>query len=723
MNAGFNDATLHSLIDHIKTVGYSGVTFQITVDADAQGHVINSISITRMLQMLDYAAQQGLSTAVQTNWAVGNTIALDVNDTPATFDVPTFLQGVRTYFQQFAPVAQTHHIGTLYLGYHSDNFVATAYHSQWSAIVSDIHSVYSGELSYIGWYWDYGATFNLSKAFRDIGIWDLVDTIGVELHIPYPTMPLYNVGQIEAGYFYRSQSVSNVVRDPITLSRQYQKPIVFGSLYFMNLNNALDGNDPTPAQAQQTPLPVNSAAQVAAYQGSLEVIAKNLSSFVRGINFSLYEPWVYNTWSASGQLSAADTAVLNSFKYVGALAGPTTAFTGTPAEQLISQYLHQPWGYSTTTATFGSPGDDIIYVTSGNNLIYPNGGQDEVHGGTGTDTVIFPGNSSAYTIIKTASAVIVQDTSNKANVVTAYGISMLQFKDQSFTVSQLVPAHLTNLSVLTDISATVPNFTVGMVVGPSGVSGVKPLLVRAAGPALAQLGVSGYLPDPTLTLNYTSPSPAVVVATNNDWAGTGALSSAFASVGAFPYASANSKDAALFLSGSSALAPGNYTVQVSDASGGNGTVIAEIYDATQPGAFTATTPRLINVSVLKQINAGSPVTAGFVIGGSTSLRVLIRAIGPGLTPLGVGGVMPDPQLTLNNISSSPAVVVATNNDWAGDPAIVAAATKVGAFAVSDSASKDAMLLVTLAPGNYTAQVGPASGTAGGTVIVEVYEVP
>ena len=42
------------------------------------------------------------------------------------------------------------------------------------------------------------------------------------------------------------------------------------------------------------------------------------------------------------------------------------------------------------------------------------------------------------------------------------------------------------------------------------------------------------------------------------------------------------------------------------------------------------TPRLVNVSVLKKINAGEILTAGFVIAGSTSKQVLIRAIGPTL---------------------------------------------------------------------------------------------
>jgi len=105
-----------------------------------------------------------------------------------------------------------------------------------------------------------------------------------------------------------------------------------------------------------------------------------------------------------------------------------------------------------------------------------------------------------------------------------------------------------------------------------------------------------------MTLNSTSGSPAVVVATNNDWGGQATLTTAFAQVGAFAYASASSKDAAL---AQTALNPGNYTVDVRDANNGVGSVIVEIYDSTPSFNFLTTTPRLVNVSVLKKYRGQS----------------------------------------------------------------------------------------------------------------------
>ena len=183
-------------------------------------------------------------------------------------------------------------------------------------------------------------------------------------------------------------------------------------------------------------------------------------------------------------------------------------------------------------------------------------------------------------------------------------------------------------------------------------------------------------------------------------------------VGAFAYAATTSKDAAIF---NPAIATGGYSIKVS-GNGTTGTVIAELYDSTPNNAFTAATPRLVNVSVLKQIGAG--FTVGFVIGGGTSRTVLVRAIGPGLAGVGVtSGFVADPRLTL----FAGANKINENDDWGGTGALAAAFGQVGAFQVP-AGSRDAALLATLEPGQYSAQIaGPAGAT--GLVLVEVYEVP
>ncbi|MFZ9746166.1 MAG: immunoglobulin domain-containing protein [Opitutaceae bacterium] len=272
------------------------------------------------------------------------------------------------------------------------------------------------------------------------------------------------------------------------------------------------------------------------------------------------------------------------------------------------------------------------------------------------------------------------------------------------------PGRLANLSILTRLSAAAPTFTVGTVLGGAGTTGAKPLLVRAIGPGLATFGLDDALADPRLEVIGAAP-----VGTNDDWGAEAGLAAVFEATGAFALAP-GSRDAALYRP---ALPARPYSVVVAANGPPAGAVLAELFDATPGPAFTGSTPRLVNVSVLQPIPAGSILTAGFVLGGNTARTVLVRAMGPSLTPFGLPAaqVLGDPQLALFDGASRR---IAGNDNWGGDPQLAAAGEAVGAFRPLAADTTDAMLLLTLPPGSYTAQV---SGPGAGTALVEVYEVP
>ncbi|HTO05105.1 MAG TPA: hypothetical protein VL069_15445, partial [Opitutus sp.] len=275
-----------------------------------------------------------------------------------------------------------------------------------------------------------------------------------------------------------------------------------------------------------------------------------------------------------------------------------------------------------------------------------------------------------------------------------------------------------NLSVLAPVSASNP-IIAGFVISGSG---SQSILIRAVGPGLSAVGVNDGLAAPNLKVFNAA---TAVIHESNSWGGSSTLSAEFARLGAFPL-NAASADAAVSLS----LAPGAYTLHVNASGTTSGTALAEVYDASISPA-PAGTPRLVNISARGVVgSAGQLVTGGFVITGTTPRKMLIRGIGPGLTGQGVTGALSDPVVTLHKIGTG---VIAQNDNW-GTPLTVvssypaatpgeisAAATTTGAFSLA-AGSSDGAILVTLAPGIYTAQVGGA-GTATGAAMVEVYEVP
>ena len=272
------------------------------------------------------------------------------------------------------------------------------------------------------------------------------------------------------------------------------------------------------------------------------------------------------------------------------------------------------------------------------------------------------------------------------------------------------PGRLINLSVRTSAGTGAQTLIAGFVVGGTG---SKQVLVRAIGPTLGVFGVTGALADPQLGLFNAS---STQIATNTVWGGGPTLTNAFAAVGAFALG-ATSRDAAL-LSPLTASGASGYSAQVVSASGGTGVALVEAYDAD--GATSTT--RFINLSARTVAGTGAQtLIAGFVLSGNVPRTLLIRGVGPGLNQFGVTGTLANPRLELHTTINNVDTTVATNAGWAGAPALAAAFTQVGAFPLPTT-SADAALLLTLAPGAYTAQVAGSAG-ATGVALVEVYEVP
>jgi hypothetical protein len=216
------------------------------------------------------------------------------------------------------------------------------------------------------------------------------------------------------------------------------------------------------------------------------------------------------------------------------------------------------------------------------------------------------------------------------------------------------------------------------------------------------------LSDPRIVL-YQGSTP---IMQNGDWEeAPQALADYFQQVGAFALPD-DSRDAALYME----VEPGAYTLHVAGANGGQGISLAEIY-AVEPEAVSS---GLVNLSTRAQVGSGAAVLVpGFVITGDKPLRVLIRGVGPGLAAYGVTGFLPDPEIEFFSGSHS----IGGNGDWEdGDVAALEAAfSQAGAFPLA-AGSKDAAILLELAPGAYTAHIR-SSDQDQGVALLEAFFLP
>jgi hypothetical protein len=282
------------------------------------------------------------------------------------------------------------------------------------------------------------------------------------------------------------------------------------------------------------------------------------------------------------------------------------------------------------------------------------------------------------------------------------------------------PGYLVNLSARADIG-TGNNILIGGF-ATSG-TGTKQLLIRGVGPALSAFFGSSALATPQLTLLDGS---GAVISSNLGWGAAptagpsaGADSPAAApltlmnNTGAYPY-QAGSLDTATLVTAPT----DNGTAQVSGVNSATGIGLVEFYDADT----TTPTSRLVNISARADVGTGNNILiGGFAIGGATADTMLIRAVGPGLNDLlpsifPLSSVLNQPVLTIYQGGT----IIYSNTVWGGDTTETNIFPTVGAFNLV-AGHQDSILLLSLPPGNYTAQVsGLNSGT--GIALCEIYEV-
>ncbi len=254
------------------------------------------------------------------------------------------------------------------------------------------------------------------------------------------------------------------------------------------------------------------------------------------------------------------------------------------------------------------------------------------------------------------------------------------------------PTRLGNIStrgeVLTGGNVMIGGFIIGG-------SANKTVAITATGPSLAAFGVTNPLANPALTLVRSSDQ--AIIAANDDWQADANASLLQAS----GFAPSNPLESGLYIN----LPPGAYTAIVSGAGGGTGVGLVGVFEVDHPEV------PLVNISTRGEVLTGNNVMiGGFIVQGSSPQRLAITATGPSLAAFGITNPLANPTLTI--VRSSDQAIIAANDNWQSD----ANAAQLQASGFAPSSPFEPGLLVTLAPGAYTAIVSGAGNTTGVSVV-------
>ena len=267
----------------------------------------------------------------------------------------------------------------------------------------------------------------------------------------------------------------------------------------------------------------------------------------------------------------------------------------------------------------------------------------------------------------------------------------------------LAPTFLLNISTRLQVG-TDENVLIGGFI----LQGTEPktVLIRAIGPSLEPFGVVGALADPTLELHDGA---GALIGQNDNWRATqtgGVVTEdQFVPIFNTGLAPSNDTESAIIAT----LDPGLYTAIIAGANDSTGIGLAEVYDLG-PAAVPA---KLANISTRGFVQTGDNVMIGGLIIGNQTSEVLVRGIGPSLTPFGISNALADPLLELHDGTGA---LIASNDNWRTDQE-----TEIEATGLSPNDNLESAILRSLAPGAYTAILRGVGDTTG-VGLVETYNL-
>ncbi len=363
---------------------------------------------------------------------------------------------------------------------------------------------------------------------------------------------------------------------------------------------------------------------------------------------------------------------------------------GIPLLPFTSLFLNNPEGLA-----FDSTGN-LYVANNGSNTIQvfsPSGadlGALSTVGLSGPIGLAFDGDDNLYVVNNLTSTIeqITPDGTELFFATTGFSPAFIAVQNTATLVNIS-----TRLNILTGENVLDGGF---IVVG----SGFKEVLIRGLGPSLASVGITGALADPIIELH--SGENNVIIAENDNW-----MKNQKAEIEATGLQPSNDAESALIIS----LAAGAYTVIERGKQATTGIGLIEIYDLAAGAG-----PELANISTRGFVGTGNSVMiAGFIVASANggSSQVLVRGLGPSLSDFGVADPLADPVLDLYDANG---ILIASSDSWQSDQE-----TDILATGLEPSNSLEAAILISLAPGAYTAiESGKNGGT--GVGLVEAYNL-
>ncbi len=356
--------------------------------------------------------------------------------------------------------------------------------------------------------------------------------------------------------------------------------------------------------------------------------------------------------------------------------------------QVLSVYLNQDTSH--LAVRFNSFVDPAIATDPTHYVLDQGATVTQAVMGADADTVILTVSPLVSNQTYTLTVNDVQDTATSANTIWLGS----QFTFAAAAQPDPSPKWLANVSTRVDVGSG-DNVVIGGFIAQGTEN--KRVMIRAIGPALTDLNVSGALADPVVDLYDATGN---IIATNDNWADN-ANQQEIIDTGIAP---ASPNEAVILMQLPATEEGAAYTAVMRGANDTTGVGLLEVYDLD-----SGIGPNLLNISTRGMVETKDKVMiGGVIVHGVQPQTVIARALGPSLE---VTNTLADPTLELHDQNGA---LIASNDNWRSDQE-----SEIEATTLAPTNDNESAIVATLMPEPYTAIVQGANGTTG-VALVEIY---
>jgi Ca2+-binding RTX toxin-like protein len=365
-------------------------------------------------------------------------------------NIPLWFQNYKAMMLQYADLAQQTGapilcIGTEMKSLSGPGIIPTSqggngtmtFRDRWVDLIDSIRARYTGKITYASTY----------DEVTKVSFWDRVDYIGVDAYLPLTTSNTPTVDQMIRAWV--EPHTNSWIRDTLyqgksaiayykSLAEQYGKKVLFTEVGYRSMDGA--NKDPGVWADGGT---VDHQEQVDAYEALYHVMKNYNGQWLDGACLWSHHP--FENPEAHGvqptdytpQNKPANNVITAGYSGPAHVTG--LVWNGTTAADKLDG------GYNNDTLN-GGAGDDILWGGAGNDVF--NGGSendtltglwgnDTLDGGTGTNTAVFSGSRSNYTIVLNGDgSITVTDTrAGKDGVDKLRNVQFAKFSDQTISLT------------------------------------------------------------------------------------------------------------------------------------------------------------------------------------------------------------------------------------------------------------------------------------------------